>query len=95
MELPRMLVYSAVIYVFVLIYGMNFIMSSVAFGLFAWDFLLIALIILLPVPFFIMYLECGRLPVLYGRGPLLLKIAFTTTVVAAVFVVFFIVPLSY
>jgi hypothetical protein len=95
MELPRMLVYSAAGYAFVLVYGLNFIASSIAYGLFTMDFLLIAFIVLLPALFFLLYLKREHIEALHGKGPLLLDAALITTAIAAIFVVFFIIPISY
>jgi hypothetical protein len=95
MELPKLLIYSVAIYIFALLYGMNFIISSIGFGIFAWDLLLIMFIILLPLLFFVLYFERSHIEALYGRGPLMLKLMFLTTLIAAVFVTFFIIPISY
>jgi len=88
-------VFAVLIYLITLAYGLNFIFSNLSYGGLTADFWLIAIIILLPLFLSIIYILRSRLEFLYGHALLLKRLIVVFIIIAAVFVMFFIVPLSY
>lgn len=88
-------VYTTIIYVVTLLYGMNFILSATSLGLLSSDLLLISFIVLLPLLFYALYLLRSRAEFLYGKTGILTKLIFVTVVISALFTAFIIIPLSY
>ena len=88
-------VYAVAVYLIVLVYGLNFILSNLAFGGLTPDFWLITLIILLPLMLSVLYTARSRIEFLYGKALLLKRLITVFIIIAAVLVVFLILPLSY
>ena len=93
-NISKGLVYAAIVYLVVLLYGLNFIFSNIGYGGLTADFWLIALIILLPLIMAILYVLRMKIG-MENHTTILKRLFIIFTVIAALFVLFFIVPLSY
>ncbi|MCX6815759.1 MAG: hypothetical protein NT120_02825 [Candidatus Aenigmarchaeota archaeon] len=92
-NISKSLLYVLIVYLFTLLYGVNFILSNIALGGLTSDFFLMALIILLPLILLILYTLRSRLGI--EHESLLRYLIILFIAVATVFVVFFILPISY
>ncbi len=87
-----------VIYLFSLIYGLNFVVSSISFGigsLYPLQMLLMFLIVLLPALFFALYFLRSHIELLYGKERTFRILSYVFTIISVVFVAIFIIPISY
>jgi|GEM_PF-7013319 len=86
--------YALVVYLVVLLYGLNFISSALSLGLFDSSLLLVALIVLLPG-----VIEGARLATRENFGAehrkWFYRFFYLTTIIATVFVIIFIIPIMY
>jgi hypothetical protein len=94
-EISKNFVYALIVYLFVLAYGLNFIFSNLSYGGLTSDFWLIALVILLPLILSVIFALRSRIEFLYGRAKLLQRLIILFIIIATVFVVVVIVPISY
>lgn len=88
-------VYAIAIYLVVLLYGMNFILSNLSFGMLTSDFWLMALIILLPLFLCILYFSRRRAELLYNHQTFLRRTIFAFIIISVVFTIIFILPFNY
>ena len=98
MELEKIskgFVYAVIVYLVILLYGMNFILSNISYGGLTADFWLITLILMLPLILLVIYAMKNRFGFLYGHETLLKRLIIIFIVIAAVFAVFFIIPFTY
>ncbi len=98
MELERIskgFVYAVIVYLIILLYGMNFIFSNISFGGLTADFWLITLILILPLILSALYILRSRIEFLYGHAVLLRRLIVIFIIIATGFVVFFIIPFIY
>ena len=91
-DISKSLVYAGIIYVFALIYGANFIVSNISYGGLTLDFFLIALIIKMPIVFYVLYF--AKPGFIEGRESLVKNAAIVTSALATIFVLVFIIPLT-
>lgn len=98
MELERIskgFVYAVIVYLIILLYGMNFIFSNISLGGLTADFWLITLILILPLIMSALYILRSRIEFLYGHAVLLRRLIVIFIIIATGFVVFFIIPYIY
>lgn len=89
------LLYSFIVYIIALLYGMNFIISNLSFGMLTEDFWLLALIIILPLIIIILRFFRYNIGFLEDKEKLLRYLFIIFAIIATVMVLFLIVPLSY
>lgn len=94
-SISKTLVFTTLIYLVTLAYGLNFVFSSISLGIFSADFLLILLILLLPLFFYVLYALRNRYKSLHDHAGALEKLIFASAVISALFVAFFIIPITY
>lgn len=94
-SISKTLVFTTLIYLITLAYGLNFVFSGIALGIFSADFLLILLIMLLPLLFYALYALRNRYELLHDHASALEKLIFATAVISALFTAFFIIPITY
>ena len=91
----KSLVYLFIVYIVALLYGMNFILSNLSFGMLTSDFWLLALIIVLPILFLLLRFFRYSIGFLEDKVKLLRYLFMIFAAIAIVVILFFIVPISY
>jgi hypothetical protein len=82
------------VYIIVLVIGLNFIFSAIGFGLFGYeDFYYILALVLLPLIFIVIYLIVPRIKVLWGHEHVLRLIITLLVFVSMIFVSLFLLPI--
>jgi len=93
--MQRLMVYVLAIYLLVLLIGMNFVLKAITFGLLGAELAIVALVVLLPALFLLVYFFRANIGSLEDHEKALHWLIYISLAVSVVFVVAVIIPVIY